>query len=177
MRDGCCTCFNTKWTLTINNLKCESYFWISNFFKGSGFWSAFSLCCYWDQIELESKVDEVASIVQVTFWRAGFHWKFCKTSRPGNHLFQKEKKNFGTFLPVSTLTIMYAIIWKYILSLFFILICWKLNHIDLLLLDRPRPSFCCSVIGQFYCESELSLKTQLQPIIAIRTKSFCFIKA
>lgn len=95
MRDGCCICLKTKWTLTINNLKCESYSWRSNFFKRDLFWSAFSLCCDWDQIELESKVDEGASIVQVTFWRAAFHGGCLQDSKTGKSL--KKKSLFSSF--------------------------------------------------------------------------------
>lgn len=47
----------------------------------------------WDQIELESKVDEVASIVQVTFWRAAFHGGCLQESKTAKSAFFLKKKN------------------------------------------------------------------------------------
>lgn len=65
-----------QWTLTINTLKCESRCWRRNFccfLNRHLLWSAFSLCGDWDQIEVESRVDEGGSFVHMTCWRAAFH--------------------------------------------------------------------------------------------------------
>lgn len=123
------------------------------FKKGICFWSAFSLCLDWDQIELESEVDEGASIVQVTFWRAAFHGG-CLQDSEASFSFKHHQHLTAT----STYTLIQTFIY---FPVYLILLFNKLfTRVNLTLFNRPRPSFCCCVIGQFNYECELSWNTQ-----------------
>lgn len=110
MRDGCCICFKTKWTLTINNLKCESYSWRSNFLKGICFGVHFHYVVIETKLSWKARSMREPALFRWHFGGLPFMEDVCKSLRPGNHPF----KNHWHFQAGLIFTLMYALIYMYI---------------------------------------------------------------
>lgn len=91
MRDGCCICFKTNWTLTINNLKCESYSWTSNFLKGICFGVHFHYVVIETKLSWKARSMREPALFRWHFGGLPFMGNVCKSLRPGNHPFFKKK--------------------------------------------------------------------------------------